>query len=122
MLLWLIGLHVAAVLYLPVFKKENLVGAMVHGKRVFPDAQSRRCAASWMRFVVGVVLAGVSRGWWRKAEFQFGISRPLSYTIATLGTARRLSGGPKVLSPLFDARIERLPMVASAPLGFISRA
>ena len=48
LLLWLIGLHVAAVLYYLFFRKENLVATMFHGQRAFPDAQTpdaapRRC-------------------------------------------------------------------------------
>ncbi len=59
-LLWLIGLHVAAVLFYLLFKKENLVGTMFHGMRTFPSAQVTPVrTASWVRFTVGVVLAGV---------------------------------------------------------------
>ena len=59
-LLWLIGLHVAAVLFYLLYKKENLVGTMLHGMRRFPDAPVTPVrTASWMRFTVGVVLAGL---------------------------------------------------------------
>jgi len=59
-LLWLIGLHVAAVLFYLLYKKENLVGTMLHGMRRFPSAQVTPVrTASWVRFTVGVVLAGL---------------------------------------------------------------
>ena len=59
-LLWLIGLHVAAVLFYLLYKKENLIATMLHGMRAFPGGQAAPVqAASWLRFVAGVVLAGV---------------------------------------------------------------
>ena len=59
-LLWLIGLHVAAVLFYLLYKKENLVGTMLHGMRRFPGAQVTPVrTASWVRLTVGVVLAGL---------------------------------------------------------------
>jgi len=59
-LLWLIGLHVAAVLFYLLYKKENLVATMVHGMRAFPEGQAASVrTASWVRLVVGVVLAGL---------------------------------------------------------------
>jgi cytochrome b len=58
-LLFLIGLHVAAVLFYLFYKKENLIAAMVHGMRTFPGEQPAPVkSASWLRFVVGVLLAG----------------------------------------------------------------
>jgi cytochrome b len=56
-LTWLVGLHVAAVLFYVLVKKENLLGAMVHGKRVFSRAHEPLQPVSRVRFVVGVVLA-----------------------------------------------------------------
>ena len=59
-LLWLIGLHIAAVLFYLLYKKENLVGTMLHGMRRFPGAQVAPVrTASWVRLTVGVVLAGL---------------------------------------------------------------
>jgi cytochrome b len=59
-LLWLIGLHVAAVLFYLLYKRENLIATMLHGKRAFPGEQPASVkTASRLRFVVGVVLAGV---------------------------------------------------------------
>jgi cytochrome b len=58
-LLWLIGLHVVAVLYYVLYKKENLIAAMVHGKRAGPyDPSSSVKSATALRLVIGVVLAG----------------------------------------------------------------
>ena len=59
-LLWVIGLHIAAVLFYLLYKKENLAGAMLHGMRTFSGGQATSVkTASWVRFIVGVVLAGV---------------------------------------------------------------
>jgi cytochrome b len=58
-LLWVIGLHIVAVLFYLIYKKENLVGTMLHGMRAFPGMQATPVkTASWVRFIVGVVLAG----------------------------------------------------------------
>src|SRR5205085_2581486 len=68
-LLWLIGLHVAAVLFYLLYKKENLIASMLHGMRAFPGLQATPVqGASVARLVVGVLLAGlvtwlVTRGW-----------------------------------------------------------
>ena len=59
-LLWLIGLHVAAVLFYLLYKKENLIATMLHGMRAFPEGQAASVrTASWFRLIVGVVLAGL---------------------------------------------------------------
>ena len=59
-LLWLIGLHVAAVAYYVLFRKENLIGAMLHGKRVYPQEPREPVRfASLARLLVGIVLAAV---------------------------------------------------------------
>lgn len=59
-LLWLIGLHVVAVLFYLFYRKENLIAAMLHGTRTFPGGQPASVkTASWLRFVVGVLLAGL---------------------------------------------------------------
>jgi len=70
-LLWLIGLHIAAVLFYVLYKKESLISAMLHGKRAHATDPSELKRASRARLVIGVVLASaltwvVSRG------FQFG--------------------------------------------------
>jgi cytochrome b len=59
-LLWLIGLHIVAVLYYVLHKKESLIAAMLHGRRAGPsDALTGVKSASRLRFVMGVVLAGI---------------------------------------------------------------
>jgi cytochrome b len=71
-LLWLIGLHVAAVLYYLLFRKQNLIGAMFHGRRAYlPEQPAPVRPASRLRFVVGVALAGVLT-WMVMRAFQFG--------------------------------------------------
>lgn len=68
---WLIGLHIAAVLYYVFVRKQKLVAAMVHGKREFaeplpPPVQP----ASVLRLVIGIVLAaGIT--WMVTRAFQF---------------------------------------------------
>ena len=56
-MLWFIALHVLAIAYYLVVKKENLLGAMFTGVREYavPVMPMRR--AHWFAFVVGVLLA-----------------------------------------------------------------
>lgn len=70
-LLAVIGLHIAAVLFYAIFRKENLVGAMVTGAREFRVADVEPVTGfSWVRFVIGVVLAsGIT--WAIARAFQF---------------------------------------------------
>jgi cytochrome b len=59
-LLGLIGLHVVAVLYYVLYKKESLIAAMLHGRRAGAfDAPTGVKSASRLSFVMGVVLAGI---------------------------------------------------------------
>jgi cytochrome b len=63
-LLWLIALHVAAVLYYVFFRKENLIGAMVHGRRDFkgePQPELKR--VSVVRVILGMLIA-CALTWW----------------------------------------------------------
>jgi cytochrome b len=55
-LLWAIGLHIAAVLYYVLYKKESLIAAMLHGKRALQDGQPVK-SASLPRLLTGIVLA-----------------------------------------------------------------
>lgn len=56
-LLWLIGLHLAAIAWYRVVKREKLIAAMFHGTGHFSQqAPPLQPAAAW-RLVVGVVLA-----------------------------------------------------------------
>jgi cytochrome b len=63
-LLWLIVLHIVAVLYYVFLRKENLIGAMVHGRRdVKGEPQAELQRVSVVRVVVGLVLA-CALTWW----------------------------------------------------------
>jgi cytochrome b len=58
-LLWLIGLHLAAIAFYAVYKRENLVGPMLTGRKAIP-AQDGAAVRTWPRAVVGLALsAGV---------------------------------------------------------------
>jgi len=55
-----IALHVAAVFFYLIFKRDNLIATMIHGRRAFPKEQSPQLRfASWPRLVAGVVIAGI---------------------------------------------------------------
>jgi cytochrome b len=69
-LLWLIALHIAAVLYYVFLKKQNLIGAMVHGRREYPGNQPPVISASKLRIAVGVLIA-CALTWMVAAAFQF---------------------------------------------------
>jgi cytochrome b len=71
-LLGLIALHVIAVGYYIVVRKQPLISAMVHGKRAYPEPQPPSVLpASWLRFLIGVVLAA-GLTWMVTRAFQFG--------------------------------------------------
>jgi hypothetical protein len=57
--LWLIALHIAAILYYGLAKKQNLAAAMLHGEREFPAGLPAVQHASALRLVVGIVLAAL---------------------------------------------------------------
>lgn len=67
-LVWVIVLHIVAVFFYVIFKKQNLIGAMMHGHREYsqqPESSIRFASAA--RAVLGVVLAAaltwiISRG------------------------------------------------------------
>jgi cytochrome b len=59
LLLWLIALHIGAILYYGFVKKQNLAGAMLHGEREFPAALPAVQHASAVRLVVGIVFAAL---------------------------------------------------------------
>jgi len=59
-LLVFVGLHIAAVLYYLLFRRQNLVAAMIHGRRDVSAGTSTSLArASWLRLAIGLVLAGI---------------------------------------------------------------
>jgi len=70
-LLWLIGLHIAAVLFYLLYKKENLISTMLNGKRAYAgDPSAGMKPAPWSRVVIGLVLA-VLLTWMVTKAFQF---------------------------------------------------
>ncbi len=59
-LLAFIGLHIAAVLYYQLFRRQNLIAAMIHGSRKVPPGTSTSLARwSLPKLVVGIALAGI---------------------------------------------------------------
>lgn len=56
-LLTVITLHVVAVLYYLLFKRQNLIGAMITGRRAYASEMAPITRASVVRLVVGVLLA-----------------------------------------------------------------
>lgn len=65
----LVALHVAAVLFYLVWKRTNLIGAMITGKRTLPSDPGLGGAPVW-RLLVGVVLAGAI-AWALSKGFRF---------------------------------------------------
>ena len=68
-LLWLIGLHIAAVLYYVLIRKENLIGPMLSGKRAYDSDQPAVKTGSVILLIVGIALAGMLT-WWVSRAFQ----------------------------------------------------
>ncbi|NLG76375.1 MAG: Ni/Fe-hydrogenase 1 b-type cytochrome subunit [Xanthomonadaceae bacterium] len=57
-LVWIIVLHIAAVLFYVIFRKQNLIGAMLHGHREYAEQPGSSIRfASVTRTIVGIVLA-----------------------------------------------------------------
>jgi cytochrome b len=57
-LVWAIVLHIAAALFYVIIKKQNLIGAMMHGRREYsqqPESPVRFASAT--RAILGIVLA-----------------------------------------------------------------
>lgn len=71
LLLWMIGLHIAAVLFYLLYKRDNLIASMLHGRRVFPaEAAPAITRGSLVRLLSGVVLAALIV-WAVTRAFQF---------------------------------------------------
>ena len=71
-LLILIYVHIAAVLYYVFVKRQNLIAAMVHGKRKYPVTPAESVTfGSVPRLVIGVVIASALT-WIVASAFQFG--------------------------------------------------
>lgn len=63
-LLAIIALHIVAVLFYVFYKRDNLIAAMIHGKRrVAPEAGTPPARTSLVRLTIGVVLAAAVV-WW----------------------------------------------------------
>lgn len=69
-LLVVVSLHVIAVLYYLAVRRQNLIGAMITGRRVFDSAAEPMRAASALRLVVGIVIS---------AAFTFAVSRAFQF-------------------------------------------
>lgn len=69
-LLVVIALHVVAVLFYVLYRKENLLAAMVHGKREYSATLPPVRSASLLRLIVGIVLAAALT-WMVARAFQF---------------------------------------------------
>jgi len=66
----LILLHVAAVMYYVIVRKQALVAAMVLGERAYPEPQPPPMrSASVVRLLLGIVLAAALT-WWVTRAFQ----------------------------------------------------
>jgi len=59
LLLALIALHILAIAWYRIARREKLLGAMLHGHRDFPGAFTQPATASALRLVVGVLLAAL---------------------------------------------------------------
>jgi len=56
---WLIALHIVAIAWYRLARREKLLGAMLHGHRDFPQPVPQPAKASALRFVAGVVIAAL---------------------------------------------------------------
>jgi cytochrome b len=55
-LLWVIGLHLAAVIFYFLYKRQNLVGPMISGKRRGSAGEAQMAAVPVWRLAVGVIV------------------------------------------------------------------
>lgn len=61
-ILAMVALHLAAVLYYRVFRRENLIAPMITGRRVVSDAVQPRIAG-FIRFAICALLS-IAAAWW----------------------------------------------------------
>lgn len=66
---WLVGLHLLAVAFYFGYKRENLIGAMITGKRRGTAGAPQLQHAPWWRFVIGAVIVSaivyaISKTFW----------------------------------------------------------
>jgi cytochrome b len=69
-LMTLITLHILAVVYYLLFRKQNLLGAMVSGRRAFETPVEPLHRGSWIHLLVGVLLSGALT-WAASRAFDF---------------------------------------------------
>jgi cytochrome b len=69
-LMTLIVVHVLAVVYYLVFRRQNLTGAMFTGRRAFDREMAPMTPASWSRVVIGAIGAAAIT-WAVSTAFQF---------------------------------------------------
>lgn len=70
-LVWFIGMHVAAVLFYLLYKRQNLIASMLHGRREYPDALAPAPAATpALRLIAGIVIS-CTIVWLVARAFQF---------------------------------------------------
>lgn len=70
-LMWLIALHVVAVLFYLLVRRQNLIAAMFTGEREYPAPPAETVRfASRARLVIGIILAGALT-WMVARAFQF---------------------------------------------------
>lgn len=62
-LLGFVGLHIAAIFFYLVFKRDNLIGPMVTGRKRIADGAARPVAAPAWRAVAGLAI-GAGIAWW----------------------------------------------------------
>lgn len=59
-LLAVIGLHIVAVLYYLLFRRQNLIATMIHGGRDIPAGTANSLARlSWPKLLIGLILASI---------------------------------------------------------------
>lgn len=62
-LLWLVGIHLCAILFYLVVKRDNLIGPMISGNKRWPMPVAPQAGAPTWRIVAGIALA-VAISWW----------------------------------------------------------
>ncbi len=66
-----IGLHILAVFFYLLGKRQNLIGAMFSGKRSFENAVTPMTPGTWPRLIAGILIA-VAITWAVSKAFKFG--------------------------------------------------
>ena len=66
-----IGLHILAVFFYLLGKRQNLIGAMFSGKRSFETAVTPMTPGTWPRLIAGILIA-IAITWAVSKAFKFG--------------------------------------------------